>query len=98
MEVLLNEALDNVTVEDWSTRVKHAEKLQKYYEKECVRVNIIENITINLEDTDDEVTDNNFQNYNFDYDDEPLAVPLQEEHDEESAKLGEIMKDNVYSF
>lgn len=101
VERLLNEALDNVTIEDWASRVRHAEKLQNEdFERECGRANFMESVTINLEESDDDSTDS-FQSEDDerDYDiDEPLAMALRGEHEVESVKLNEIMKNNMYAF
>lgn len=100
VERLLHDAIDNVTVEDWAARVKHAEKLQiEDYEKECARIATIENITVNLalDDSDDEEIIEDRDSTDSDGDD-PLATALREENEEESAKLQVLLKENMYSF
>ena len=56
VEKLANDALDNVTKEDWTQCVRHAENIWKAnFESQCVRDVTIEQILVNLrDDTDDD--------------------------------------------
>lgn len=75
----MNEALDRVTVEDWVSRVRHAEKLQQDdFQKEIARDDIMQPMVINLMDDSETETSSDSDNS-----DDILAVPLQEEMDTE---------------
>lgn len=61
VEKLTEEALSNVTKEDWAKCVRHAENLQVAdYDKQCARDVLIEPIVINLGDSSDD------SDYDFD--------------------------------
>lgn len=81
VERLTNEAIDKITREDWVSRVAHAEKLQEEdFHKELARDDIVQNLIINLRDSDSD-TDISEQGEeeDDDYDDDDddvLAVPL----------------------
>lgn len=58
VEQLANEALDNITVEDWANCVRHAEKLQEEdFEKQCATDTIIEPFIVNLAESSDDSWD-----------------------------------------
>ena len=58
MEHLMHKVLDRVTIVDWAGHVAHAEKLQDDdYHKEVARDSVINNLIINLEDTDSDEKD-----------------------------------------
>ena len=75
----MNEALDRVTVEDWVSRVRHAEKLQQDYLKKIVPDDIMQPMVINLMDDDSETE----RSSDSDNSDDIFGVPLQEEMDTE---------------
>lgn len=78
----MNEALDRVTVEDWVSRVRHAEKLQHDdFQKEIAPDGIMQPMVINL--MDDSETETSSDSDNSSNSDDILAVPLQEEMDTE---------------
>ncbi|PSN44899.1 hypothetical protein C0J52_06180 [Blattella germanica] len=53
IEVLLNEAINSITIAAWEKCVKHAEKLQEDdFAKEIARDDILEPIVVNLEESD----------------------------------------------
>ena len=73
----MNEALDRVTIQDWESRVAHAERLQENnFVKEIAREDIIESIIINLRDESDTDTTDEEENEDNDDTDDILAVPL----------------------
>ena len=49
----MHEALNNVTVEDWASRVAHVErKMEENFHKEVARDSVVQNLTINLRQSD----------------------------------------------
>ena len=76
VERLMNEALDRVTREDWVSRVARVEKLQDDdYLKEVARDETVQNLTINLMDSDSETSDEEIEE-GEEEEDEELAFPL----------------------
>ena len=58
VEHLMHEALDRVTIVDWASHIAHTERLQEDdYHKEVTRDSVINNLIINLEDSDSDETD-----------------------------------------
>ncbi|XP_054257237.1 uncharacterized protein LOC128999434 [Macrosteles quadrilineatus] len=54
VEQLVHDALNNVTKEDWKSRVLHAEALQEEdFKKECVRTVTIDKLIVNLAESSD---------------------------------------------
>lgn len=93
VEKLTHDSIDNVSKEDWISRVNHAERLQEEdFVKECVRSDVLENITVNLaEDSDSEFDSDLEHNSESDGDDcEELATILREEREQELARLDVI--------
>ena len=73
----MQEALDRVTLADWASHVAHAEKLQEDdYHKEVTRDNVINNLIINLEDSDSDETDEFGTEDEEEDKEEVLATPL----------------------
>jgi hypothetical protein len=72
----MHQSVDNVTTQDWVSRVARAENLQEEdLYKEVARDSIVENLTINLQDSDSDKSDEAMDEVE-DEDDEELAVPL----------------------
>jgi hypothetical protein len=74
----MHQSIDNVTTQDWVSRVARAENLQEedFYE-EVARDSIVENLTINLQDSDCDRSDQAMdEEEGGDEEDEELAVPV----------------------
>jgi len=68
VEVLINEALDKVTKQDWAKCVKHAEDIQEAdFQKQCSRDIIIEPIVVNLAESSDDSDVSDFELGQDDY-------------------------------
>jgi hypothetical protein len=77
VERLIHQSIDNVITQDWVSRVARTENLQEEdFYTEVARDSIVENLTINLQDSDsDKAMD---EEEGEDEEDEELAVPLTE--------------------
>lgn len=79
VERLIHQSLDNVTVQDWVSRVAHTENLQEEdFRKEVARDSVVQNLTINLQDSDSDVSDQDMDEEDEEDEDEELAIPLPE--------------------
>jgi hypothetical protein len=76
----MHQSIDNVTTQDWVSRVARAENLQEEdLYKEVARDSIVQNLTINLQDSDSDISDQDMdEEEGEDEEDEVLAVPLTE--------------------
>jgi hypothetical protein len=76
----MHQSIDNVTTQDWVSRVARAENLQEEdFYKEVARDRIVENLTINLQDSDSDKSDEAMgEEEGEDREHEELAVPLTE--------------------
>jgi hypothetical protein len=70
-------SLDNVTTQDWVSPVARVENLQEEdFYKEVAKESIVENLTINLQDSDSDKSDQAMDEEGEDEEDEELAVPF----------------------
>jgi hypothetical protein len=76
----MHQSIDNVTTQDWVSRVVHAENLQEEdFYKVVARDSIVENLTINLQDSNSDKSDQAMdEEEGEDKEDEEHAVPLTE--------------------
>jgi hypothetical protein len=68
----MHETIDRVTQEDWISRARHAEQLQEDFHKQIARDEVMQRITINLEDTNDDSELSDMESEQDDDSDKPL--------------------------
>jgi transposase len=73
VEMLLEQALDRITADNWSAFVSHVKKVEDYmWELDAISDDVQDRIIINLE----EESEDSSENSDCDYSDDELATPL----------------------